>query len=322
MKMIIKDIFYGEYEFDNVFEEIINSPTLQRLKGIHQNGADFLVDKNRKATRYEHSIGVMLLIRKLNGSKKEQIAGLLHDISHTAFSHTIDTVMNKSNNSYHEIIKDEYINRSEVISILKKYNYDPLEIMDEKNFSILEKDAPDLCADRLDYMFRDLYNLNMITLDEINYIIDNLVIDKEIIKCKDKKSAMLIFDKYIYLYDKVFNDDKNEVANIILSFIIKRLMEEKIIREKDLLKDDSFFIDIIKKSKYKNIFDNLNKNILFTLSDRKTDYYIKRKARKVDPLIICIDKRITQISKDAKNKLDNYINSIKTDVYYDIPILT
>jgi HD superfamily phosphohydrolase len=34
----------------------------------------------------------MLLVRRLGASLEEQIAALLHDVSHTAFSHVIDSV--------------------------------------------------------------------------------------------------------------------------------------------------------------------------------------------------------------------------------------
>ena len=39
---------------------------------------------------FEHSLGVYLLLRRLGADRREQVAGLLHDISHTAFSHAVD----------------------------------------------------------------------------------------------------------------------------------------------------------------------------------------------------------------------------------------
>lgn len=47
-------------------------------------------------------MGVMLLIKKLNGSIEEQIAGWIHDISHTAFSHLIDYVFDSEGEDHHE----------------------------------------------------------------------------------------------------------------------------------------------------------------------------------------------------------------------------
>ncbi len=81
---------YGKFELSGDIEELINTNVFQRLKKIHQGGAIFLINPNINHTRFEHSIGVMLLIKNLGGSIEEQIAGLLHDISHTAFSHLID----------------------------------------------------------------------------------------------------------------------------------------------------------------------------------------------------------------------------------------
>lgn len=91
--MIISDVLYGEFEVDQVVEELILSKSVQRLKGIHQTGASYLVNKEWNVTRFDHSVGVMLLVKKLGGSVEEQIAGLLHDVSHTAFSHVVDYVL-------------------------------------------------------------------------------------------------------------------------------------------------------------------------------------------------------------------------------------
>ena len=49
------------------------NPTTDAKK-IHQGGALFLVNPVINQTRFEHSVGVMLLIKKLGGSLKEQIA--------------------------------------------------------------------------------------------------------------------------------------------------------------------------------------------------------------------------------------------------------
>lgn len=76
--MKIKDDIYGDFEIEGVLEELINTKEFQRLKNIHQGGASYLVNPNCNVSRYEHSIGVMLLIRLLGGRIEEQIAGSLN----------------------------------------------------------------------------------------------------------------------------------------------------------------------------------------------------------------------------------------------------
>lgn len=93
---------YGVYKIEQVLEDLINSKPVQRLRGGHQGGASYLVNPKWNVTRYEHSVGVMLLIRKLGGSLEEQIAGLLHDVSHTAFSHVVDFALDQKAENYHE----------------------------------------------------------------------------------------------------------------------------------------------------------------------------------------------------------------------------
>ena len=47
---------------------------------------------------------------------------------------------------------------SEIPNILKRYGYNYKDIlMNEEKWTILERKAPRLCADRVDYTLRDMY---------------------------------------------------------------------------------------------------------------------------------------------------------------------
>jgi len=166
--MIISDNIYGEFEIDDVLAELISSKPVQRLKGIHQGGASYLVNSQWNVTRYEHSVGVMLLIKQLGGSLEEQIAGLLHDVSHTAFSHVVDFVLENKAEDYHEDIFLDVIRTSEIPNILNKYNYDyEYLLFNIAKWNLLEQPAPELCADRVDYTLRDMYVYGQASLEEI-----------------------------------------------------------------------------------------------------------------------------------------------------------
>ena len=85
------DQVYGENEINEpVILEIIASPEMQRLKGVDQAGYFEPYFPGVQHTRFEHSMGVYLLLKKYGAPLEEQIAGLIHDISHPAFSHAGD----------------------------------------------------------------------------------------------------------------------------------------------------------------------------------------------------------------------------------------
>ena len=101
--MLIEDAVYGDRELkEEVLKELIDSRPFQRLKNIHQAGPQPFFMYKYPMTRYEHSIGVMLLLRDHGASLEEQIAGLLHDVPHTAFSHMVDFVYDTDEHDYHD----------------------------------------------------------------------------------------------------------------------------------------------------------------------------------------------------------------------------
>lgn len=95
----------------------------------------------------------MLLVKLLGGSLKEQIAALLHDASHTAFSHFTDYVFNNHGQQiYHEKVKEDYLSKTEIPSILKKRVLNWVGILiEDKQHLILEQYMPYLYADCLSF---------------------------------------------------------------------------------------------------------------------------------------------------------------------------
>ena len=101
---IINDPVYGFISIPSeVHFDIIQHPYFQRLRRLKQLGLSYYVYPGATHTRFEHAIGVMHLIslaifelrKKGKEISKEEadgvlIAGLMHDIGHGPFSHTLE----------------------------------------------------------------------------------------------------------------------------------------------------------------------------------------------------------------------------------------
>ena len=85
-----------------VLRALLATPSVTRLKGISQAGAPALLKPTRSVTRYEHSVGVMCLARRLGLPPQHQTVALLHDATHSAFSHTLDYLVRNAREDTHE----------------------------------------------------------------------------------------------------------------------------------------------------------------------------------------------------------------------------
>src|SRR3989344_4642865 len=154
--MVVSDRVYGQIQITHpLIKELINSSPVQRLKKVGQSGADNLIDLTRNISRFEHSIGVWYLLQKYGANTEEQVAGLLHDTPHTAFSHVADMVFPNEDYTYHERFTEKVILDSEIPGILKKYGLSAKRILNKSKFHLLDAELPDLSADRIDYFLRD-----------------------------------------------------------------------------------------------------------------------------------------------------------------------
>ncbi|KAK8089246.1 metal dependent phosphohydrolase [Apiospora hydei] len=176
----IRDELYGTVTItEPVLTELLRSEALARLAGVHQHGISGLLGLTPKVTRLEHTVGAMLLVRHVGASVAEQVAALLHDVSHTAMSHVVDFAMASSSEdegSFHEVHKMRYVRDfTPIPEILARHGFVDLPgPLDEELFPLVEQPAPRLCADRLDYALRDVVGLGHMMLADAQRVIASL----------------------------------------------------------------------------------------------------------------------------------------------------
>ena len=236
--MKYQDRIYGEIEIDEpVIVDLINSQELQRLKGVDQSGYFEIYHPGSKHSRFEHSVGVYILLKKFGAPIEERIAGLIHDVSHSAFSHAVDYALangTEKEQSHQDDYFDEYVRKSGIPKILEKYGFDLEYILDENNFPLLENKLPDICADRIDYSLRGFVLFGVAKIEKVKEILKNLTVEDRRWVFKDFNSG--------YEYAKLFKDiNDNCYSGITTAIMFRRVgdylkyaLEKKYI-DKDIL---------------------------------------------------------------------------------------
>jgi len=305
--MLYKDLIYGDVKIDEpVVLELINSSPLQRLKEIDQAGyKPMWVKPELKIDPYEnsrlaHSIGVYLLLRKYGAPLEEQIAGLIHDVSHSAFSHCIDYVLasgSEKEHSHQDNIFEDFVKNSEISRIIKKYGLNLDYILDDKNFPLKEKDLPDLCADRIDYSLRTAVVFEEINKEDVNYFLDNLMAQNSEWVFKNLESARKFSEIFLKLNREYYAGFPSALMFRTVGDYLKYALEKDYVEEKDFYTTDAEVLSKIEKyldkdEKLKLLFDRMNNKTKIINDPNDYDVKVYCKSRIVDPLLLQEEKPI------------------------------
>jgi len=307
--MEIKDRVYGAEQINKpVLIDLINSKFIQRLKGVFQLGMPPEYYHRKGFTRYEHSVGVWILLKRLGAKLKQQISGLLHDGSHTAFSHVIDWVVgDPTKEDYQDQIHLKAIKNSDVPKILSKYGLDYKEISKIENFSLLEKEAPDLCADRIDYTLREL----QIEGKSISKLLFDLTVKDNEIVFKNRGSAEFFGNEYMRLQNEHWAGNEARARYYILANVLREAMQKKIISLEDLVNGQDYEImRLLEKKGNREILRGLNllkNNLELEETSDERGIVLEKKFRYVDPKILINGnlKRLSDISLEYRTLLDS-----------------
>lgn len=287
--MQVTDTIYGSLDIvEPVLIDLIKSPEIQRLRGVWQHGMPprYIPSVARTFTRHEHSIGVLLFLRMLGASLEEQIAGLLHDVSHLAFSHLYDWVVAEQlqNGDRHTSGQDarheDYLLQSSLPAILASYGYSIQTFAQYKTFTLLEQDVPELCADRVDYCLRE-----MDTVKAMQYVPAFIVREGKIVS--SNKASALEFAKYFLSRNRDFWACYDLGSRyMILKNVLQYAIKKHVITLSDFYGVDEDVLSKIEQMQDPFVVNNLTLLRNSRIPDTDHGVPVKLKFRYVDPLFI------------------------------------
>jgi HD superfamily phosphohydrolase len=255
---------------------IIDSPLFQRLRRISQLGQAELVYPTATHSRFEHSLGVMSVSAKMAHrlrlteaeTRLVRLAGLLHDIGHGPFSHTMrewnrsqwtETVITDSEIT--DIIRSAGCAPEEVLRVIQGTHRDPLLA------HILN--GP-IDADQLDYLQRDSYYMGIPAGNiDSDHIVMNLVSTESGPRAIAVKSSEAFADyclaRYV-MYSSVYYHRAVRIADLLLSRIVSLLIDTDAVSLPKDLQEFQDFDDVFVWSKIREAYRQSDDVILRTLS--------------------------------------------------------
>lgn len=299
---------YGDFTItEHVLCELLHNPFVERLQSIHQYGINAYSVKKPDFSRYIHSVGVMVLLRKYEAPVCEQIAGLLHDVSHTVFSHVGDRVFDchAQKSSYQDNIHKKFLEQTTIPGVLAKYEYVPDDILHKNtDFKRLEQDLPDICADRLEYILRGGFAEGVLSKDDIKTILDDLCFEDGVWYFVNEQSALKLARTSIYLPEHIWFSPENQFADHCAAQALKRAAAIGILTYDDI----HFSIDDIVWHKLNLCQDSVVHDWLAKLNSWSTafvvgtkeshDFWCSTKSQAINPWVKTKDglKRLADVS--------------------------
>lgn len=300
--MKIQDRIYNEFTIeDQVISDLIKSNPVQRLKKISQDGAPHFIQPVRDVTRFEHSIGVWYLSNRFDCPIEEQIAALLHDIPHTAFSHVIDFVIEDKNHEFHDQFTNEIILSSEIPAILERHNIDVEKVLHKENYDLLENNLPDISLDRLDYFLRDGFTMGFLTTTVIIDILNGLKVEDSRFYFTDYRLASLAAILFANFSRLIWLDPTSHGSFFLIAEAIKIALRKEYITQEDFFTNDETLMGKLKDSNDHEILmllDRLKSGGEFEYADKAdAEFYGPNKPRVINPLVKTDDglKRVTEL---------------------------
>ena len=286
-------------DFPEWLNEYINTSELQTQKYIHVTCGPFytrLFKGNVFYSSFDHSVAVALIVWHFTHDKKQTLAGLFHDISTPAFKHCVD-FMNGDHLKQEstEDLTTEFIKKSkDVMALLKRNGIKLEEIENYHIYPIADNDTPKLSADRLEYSLSNaLFLYDRLALDEVKEIYDDIEVQKnEFGEIELGFKTKAIARKFVKVTSEMSVIYRGPVTTFSMQFIadvLKHLEADGKITVQDLYDmKESEVIEIIEKSKYKDVFNAWRNATEIHVSKTKPEgvYSVHEfvKVRYIDPL--------------------------------------
>lgn len=317
---------YHEFIPDYI-QDIMKTSLFQRLKDVGMNcGMEYTQFEPfkdcRGVSRYNHSIGVALIVYHFTHDKHQTIAALLHDIATPVFAHVIDFM-------YHDYIHqettenltEEMIQKSlELQSIFEYYHIDSDKVMNYHDYPIADNDTPQLSADRLEYTLLNAVYYKIMTKEEISNIYKHVQVNdsKDELIFDDFKIARL-FTQVMLKCSLCYTSDENRYCMEYLARLMRLAINHHVCSYDDLYTTETQVIQkLISHSLTKELYENYTHFHKVLRSSFPQTGYLKVNAKKryINPIvnhqrILDIDSKLNALVQEyLSDNFERYIKAI------------
>lgn len=299
--------------------EYADCEEMLRLRGIDMNcGMNYtsfpLFSDLEPYTRYEHSLGVALILCRFTDRKEVILSGLFHDIATPAFSHVIDFL-----NGDHETQESTEGETYSIIAgspcIASLLNRDALSVSDVADYhlySLADNDSPRLSADRLEYMLGNIVNYGYGTLEQVQRFLEDLCAGIN----EDGEEEMMfmhedIAEEFALLAMKcghIFSCNEDRYGMEFLAGILKNAVKEGILEYDDFRRTEAEVIALLMNSSMKDQWMQFTQMNRLLISEEQKEGYLQvhAKRRYIDPL--CNGRRVSSYSEAYRDVKNAFLN--------------
>lgn len=310
-------------EIPDFIKKFAAAEKMQRLKYVGMNcGCEYTeVYKEticHRYTRFEHSVGVALIIWNFTRDVKQSIAGLFHDISTPAFAHVVD-YMNGDHMTQEstEASTADFIDSSqEIQQLLKEYGLNTPDVSDYHLYPIADNETPQLSADRLEYTFGNFLQYGVTDIEHIERFYHNIIVGinehgEQELMFADKNIAEE-FAFYSMKCSHVYVSDKDRFTMQYLADLLKLAADNDVVSVEDLYTSEENVIEKLEQSEVTSAkwLEYCGIRCLKISSAPISDGYCTRvnaKRRYIDPFVKNIG-RVTAFSKQYRAAVDEFFS--------------
>lgn len=231
-----------------------NTPPMLRLKHVGMNcGCEYTSFPRfvslASYNRWEHSVGVALIVWHFTQDPAQALSGLLHDVATPTFAHAIDFLRGDYlTQEATEAGTERIIAESpELQDILRSLDLSTQDVCDYHIYPIADNDSPRLSADRLEYTLGNLVNFGFRSRDEVAAYLNDLTVTT----AEDGQPELAFRDVDIAHHfaldalrcSRIYVSDEDRYAMQALSELLKDAVAEGVLAEADFMGTEPALID-------------------------------------------------------------------------------
>lgn len=156
---------------------------LRRLQGVGMNCGCEYTSFPRFAglapySRFDHSLGVALIVWHFTHNKAQAMAGLLHDVATPCFAHVVDFLRGDylRQEATEAGTRERIEAATDLQTLLWEYSLFTNEVADSHRYPVVDSESPRLCADRLEYTLGNLLNYSLRSMEDIDTYYHDLTV--------------------------------------------------------------------------------------------------------------------------------------------------